>query len=258
MKSGSAKDSVDSSSPPSLKTEVASEHGPIYRQLAERLSRDIIEGRLRPGERLPTEAEFGELYGVSRITIRQALALLAHEGLVERFPGKGSFVTERSKGKAWEMRSISDLVQLGSEVQTEIISWGLVKPTLEAGIFLKTSEPVYRLRAVRSQEGLPVLYAENYLKPNLGIRLSREDLRSHTLVDLLLNHLAIDVGEASEEIEAGLADEALANRLAIEPGKPVLIQHIDLFDKDGTPLQTGTGWWRSDRFTRKYVLRQRS
>ncbi len=88
MKSGSAKDSVDSSSPPSLKTEVASEHGPIYRQLAERLSRDIIEGRLRPGERLPTEAEFGELYGVSRITIRQALALLAHEGLVERFPAR--------------------------------------------------------------------------------------------------------------------------------------------------------------------------
>lgn len=233
-------------------------HGPIYRQLAERLSRDIIDGRLRPGERLPTEAEFGELYGVSRITIRQALGLLAHEGLVERFPGKGSFVTERSKGKAWEMRSISDLVQLGSEVQTEIISWGLVKPTLEAGIFLKTSEPVYRLRAVRSQEGLPVLYAENYLQPSLGARLSRDDLRSHTLVDLLLNHLAIDVGEASEEIEAGLADEALANRLAIEPGKPVLIQRIDLLDKDGTPLQTGTGWWRSDRFTRKYVLRQRS
>lgn len=229
--------------------------GPLYRRLAERLSRDIAEGRLQQGQRLPTEAEFGELHGVSRITVRQALALMASDGLVERFAGKGSFVAERAKSKAWEMRSIGDLVQLGSKVETQIVSWGLVKPTLEVGLFLGTSEPVYRLRAIRSQGDVPVLYAENYLQAALGARLSRDDLKSHTLVDLLTNQLSIAVEQATEEIEAGLADDMLAKRLAIAPGQPVLIQRLDLFGGDGLPLQRGTGWWRSDRFKRKYVLR---
>ncbi|HEX5325898.1 MAG TPA: GntR family transcriptional regulator, partial [Acetobacteraceae bacterium] len=68
---------------------------PLYRQLTELLRGQIVSGALADGARLPSEAQLGERYGVSRITIRQALADLERQGLLERTPGRGTFVRRR-------------------------------------------------------------------------------------------------------------------------------------------------------------------
>lgn len=66
--------------------------GPLYVQLREALRAEIERRELAPGDRLPTEAELEERYGVSRSTIRQAVGDLEAEGLVRRVQGKGTFV----------------------------------------------------------------------------------------------------------------------------------------------------------------------
>lgn len=233
----------------------ASEAGaPLYQQLADNLRQRIAAGEFRPGERLPTEAELGVQFGLSRITVRQALSVLTRHGLIERFPSRGSFVTERGSAGSWELRSINDLVQLGKETKTEVISWRLVAPPPEMAELLETRDPVYRLRAVRSQGSVPLYYVENYVQRAIGERICVADLRTHTMVELLRNKLSVPIRHANEEIGVSYASAAMARHLWIDPGQPVIVQRIDLFDKDGLPLQSGSGWWRSERFKRRFVL----
>jgi GntR family transcriptional regulator len=80
------------------------------------------------------------------------------------------------------------------------------------------------------------------------------DISRRTMVDLLRNKLLVAVESATEEIEAGTASPSMAKHLLIEPGAPVLVQTIGLYDRDGNPLQIGRGWWRSDMFKRRYTL----
>lgn len=228
--------------------------GPLYMQLAENLRRRIAAKELVPGERLPTEAELGAQFGMSRITVRQAMAMLTRKGLIERFPSRGSFVTDRGGSGSWELRSISDLVQIGKETKTEVISWRIVTPPAEMIEFFGSGDSVYRLRAVRTQGAVPLYYVENHLRRAVGERIHMDDLRIHTMVELLHNKLSVPIGHANEEIAVGHANAAMAKHLWIDPGQPVIVQRIDLFDRDGAPIQSGSGWWRSERFKRKFVL----
>ncbi len=68
-----------------------------YIRIYEKIKSDIIEGKFQVGEKLPPEIELQKEYGVSRITIKKAMDKLSEESLVERFPGKGTFVTNRKK-----------------------------------------------------------------------------------------------------------------------------------------------------------------
>lgn len=70
--------------------------GTLYAQLYSTLLAQIRAGEYRSGERLPTEAELGEIYGVSRMTVRRALDELRRGGFVERKPALGTFVAEPS------------------------------------------------------------------------------------------------------------------------------------------------------------------
>ena len=82
---------------------------PLYQQLKERLRAEIARGAYTPGDQLPAEPELIRLYGVSRITVRQALSGLEVEGLIVRRHGKGTFVAER--------RIAHDLVRLTDFVE---------------------------------------------------------------------------------------------------------------------------------------------
>ena len=79
---------------------------PLYRQLKGILKEAIRRGRFRPGERLPTEMELCEAFGVSRITVRQALNELANEGFLYRQQGSGTFVSEKIPSKTKVLRVI--------------------------------------------------------------------------------------------------------------------------------------------------------
>jgi GntR family transcriptional regulator, N-acetylglucosamine utilization regulator len=64
----------------------------LYQQLYEILHEQILLGRVKPGDQLPTENELIEQYQVSRITVRRVLNMLVQDGLIYRQAGRGSFV----------------------------------------------------------------------------------------------------------------------------------------------------------------------
>jgi DNA-binding GntR family transcriptional regulator len=68
--------------------------GSIYEQLAARLRADILTGRLQPGQRLPSERDLEQTYGIARLTVRRAIAVLRAEGLVVARHGHGVLVRD--------------------------------------------------------------------------------------------------------------------------------------------------------------------
>jgi len=71
---------------------------PLYQQIYDKLIEEIKAGKLKPGDRLPSENELSLRFGVSRITTKRALEMLDEEGLAQRVPGKGTFLLEREAG----------------------------------------------------------------------------------------------------------------------------------------------------------------
>jgi len=227
---------------------------PLYERLANLLLKDITEGRLKPGDRLPTEAELSVLHGVSRVPVRHALDLLRQEGLIERFPSRGTFVTEASASK-WQLGSVDDLARLGAQTEIHILDWRETPvPKAVSAFFGESCESVFRLRATRARAGLTVFYMQAYVAPALGRALARHDLDKTTQIDLFEKALGVRVERALEEIYADAANAAHAQRLGVAVGAPVLGQEVKLLGSRDTPLQISFGVWRADAFRRCYNL----
>ncbi len=225
---------------------------PLYQQLVDNVCAEVAEGRLKPGDRLPTEVEFSRLSGVSRITVRQALDILRQRGLVERFPGRGSFVSMRAH-TAWKIESVDDLIHLAGDIRTTYLEWALAPPPDEVATFLG-AQRAWRMRGVRSRGGILVHYIEVWVPVDLGDRLTRDDFAHGTVIALIEKKLGLTVRHALEQVSAGTADARLARRLRVRRGAPVLVQDIKFVGPGRRPLEWLRVWWRADRFRRHNEL----
>jgi GntR family transcriptional regulator len=226
----------------------------LYVQLAERFLRDIAGGRLRAGDKLPTEDELIRRHGVSRITVRQALDVLRQRGLVERFPRRGSFVSAPRAMSVWTISSIEDVIHAGAEVDKRVLDWRVVKAGKGIGGPWRPGQELYRLRSLRSRDGAPLHYIEVYVPAAIGQRLRAADLQRATLVELIEHKLGIPVVGGEEEIGAAVADEALARRLKVAVGSPVLVLDMVFVGVDGQPVESSRAWYPADKFRRKNRL----
>jgi len=68
----------------------------LYEQIVEQIETSVVNGTLKPGDQLPAERELAERFGVSRTAVREAIKALREKGLVEAFPGRGTFITNES------------------------------------------------------------------------------------------------------------------------------------------------------------------
>jgi GntR family transcriptional regulator len=230
---------------------------PLYSRLANALLTEISKGQLRRGDRLPTEDELIEVHGVSRITVRQALEVLRQRGLIERIPGRGSFVSRPPEATAWTIESVEDVLQIvGAETDLKVLEWKSVRTTPAVERRLGVSgERVYVLRGLRSRRGgLPLCYTETYTPLKIGRQIRGENLVTSTVLEVIEGKLGLQVQDGTEEISSGVADRVLARRLGVPAGSPVLILELTFFDLDKRPLEYAKAWYRADQFTRRNKL----
>jgi len=83
----------------------------LYEQIVEQIEESILAGRLKPGDQLPAERELAEQFGVSRTAVREAVKALREKGLVEAYPGRGTFVTNVTSQTVRE--SLERLARIG-------------------------------------------------------------------------------------------------------------------------------------------------
>jgi GntR family transcriptional regulator len=236
---------------------------PFYFQLKQLITDEIRGERWLPGERIPSEHSLCDHFGVSRTTVRQALAELESEGLLHKEKGRGAFVAE-PRSSSWFLQSshgFHDEATRAGRVVTSSVLRREVEPLPEwAGRLLElpAGSPGVTLERLRSVDGELVMYVESHLLGDLAEVVLETELEDGSLYGALAEH-GVEVTGGRRVVEATTARAELARLLEIEPGAAVLQVQAVSWDADLRPFECYRAWHRSDRTTIEVqVLGQRA
>ncbi|MCA8280196.1 GntR family transcriptional regulator [Burkholderia cepacia] len=230
---------------------------PLYVQIKDTLRARILDGTYAPHSRMPSEHELCAAFGVSRITVRQALGDLQKEGLLFKLHGKGTFV---SKPKAFQnVTSLQGFAEAMSSMGYEIVNQVRSVRTVKADRHLATKlnvpegAPLVEIHRVRLLNREPVSLEQTWVPEALGKRLASADLATRDIFLVLENDCGIPLGHADVSIDAILADDEIVDALQVEESSPVLRIERLTHDASGAPIDYEYLYFRGDAF--QYRLR---
>ncbi|MCU1290814.1 MAG: hypothetical protein JWN60_3043 [Acidobacteria bacterium] len=231
---------------------------PLHTQITEALRLQIQQDELKAGENFPSERELAERYGVSRMTVRQALQRLRQEGLIYYERGVGTFVANRKidvhtrnlNGFSEEMASLgltpsSRVLQLKRERADESIVQDLD---------LENDAEVFRLERLRLADDEPMAFETTYLPAELCPELDQVDLTVNSLYQVLVENYNLQMHHAAEYLEAAAASAFAAKQLGIKTGSPVLVVHRVVFTESNQPIESAHTIYRADRYRATFYL----
>lgn len=224
---------------------------PLYQQVFLVLREAILTGRHAPGEPMPSEAELGQAYGVSRVTLRRALALLAGADLIERRQGSGTFVRRPPVGAAAVdgSRIVGDIDDLATRTRVRIAEFRYASPSPRVSAAFGHAGHAVMQHAVRvrSLGRVAVAQIETWVPEEIGRRFAEHDLERASMLELLARAGA-GIAGGEQIVAATLADPVVADRLAIQIGAP-LLEIVRLGrDRTGRLVQYARILARPDRF----------
>lgn len=213
---------------------------PLHRQVFLVVRDQILQGKYRPGDALPTEDELCEQFGVSRITVRRAIGDLVNLGVLARRHAQGTFV-QAHPSLARTIPSLSfieGLKKSAVETTVQVLDIGWSVPPYEVGQLLHMAEGeralgVHRLRSVGKE---PVLLSDSWVIERHSAGITRAALRKHALYDLLLGN-GVVFGRMIQEITASAATPQAAQLMQVEVGAPLLRLMRVMHDIDDQPVQ---------------------
>ncbi len=219
----------------------------LYLLLKER----IVSGALAPGEQLPGEPALASAHGLSRITVRRALAGLANDGLVQRKPGAGTFVAG-GKGAQPVTGDLTDmlahLAAMGRDTEVRLLSFahGEPPPAVAEALGLAAGERTQQALRVRSHEGKPFSLLSTHVPERIGAAFGAEELARTPLLTLL-EQSGVVADRAVQTITATLAAPEAAAALEVEIGAPLLSLTRVVFDREGRGVEHLSALYRPDR-----------
>ncbi|HHV65798.1 MAG TPA: GntR family transcriptional regulator [Peptococcaceae bacterium] len=231
---------------------------PLYLQLKELIAKQIKEGILRPGEKLSSERELCERYGVSRITVRQALNDLDKEGLIYRTHGKGTFVAQPKVEQ--ELFTITpfqnSLLKKGFKPRTKLLEYQVIPNSyrISKTLNIPLVEQIVQLKLLGLDEETPMAYYNSYFPLDLGLKMQKlaeqasSEGESFTALDLYKKIPELKLGTISQTIEASIADSYIANILAIKKGSPIFIVESIIYTDKDEPIEMKTAVYRGDKY----------
>lgn len=230
---------------------------PLHVQLAQQLEAAIQSGDLPVGSRLSNEVDLAEAYGLSRPTVRQAIARLVDQGLLVRKRGVGTQVVGNSGQvrRSLELTSLyDDLAAAHRKPQTEVLRLGLAAASADVAAALQ-GEPgdrVLRLERLRSADGEPLALMRNWLPPGM-LDTDPETLAERGLYELLRAE-GVRLKVAHQTISAQPATVEQARLLSEEPGVPLLATTRITYDDHGRAVEYGSHLFRASRYAFEHTL----
>lgn len=231
---------------------------PLYIQLRDGLAAGIASGQYQPHDRLPSERELCEAYAVSRMTVRQAIAQLMHDGLVYARAGKGTFVNEPKINQ--ELRSLTgfsqDVQARGGVPSSRVLEAQLLPatPQLAARLRQPVGTELVQLSRVRLSNAMPLALETAYLVHELCPQLLRYDFAVESLYHVLESDYGLRLVRAEQTMEASLANATELELLELFPPAAVLrLERLTYTDQD-IPVEYVLSAYRGDRYKFRTAL----
>lgn len=231
---------------------------PLYAQIKKIIKERIEKNIYAPGEIIPSEAKFQEEFGVSRITVRQAICQLEKEGLVERTRGKGTRVVYKNK-------IIEDLMRVQT-FTNEMEKRGITPGTRYGHIIFdyvdndiakifsrKPDEKFFQLFRVRTGNDVPLVYSISYFLENQELPLDDKYYQENLYT--LLEDFHVNVPIRTEEYFYAMnASKEVAEKLDMEKGEAVLVRRRIFYDISDRVVSYMIAYYPGDRYQYKVKL----
>jgi GntR family transcriptional regulator len=231
---------------------------PLYQQLKDRLVRRIADGTWRPGDQIPTEAELCRLFGVSRMTVKQAVAELVREGVLYRRQGKGTFVAGPRIQQRLALTSFTeDMRRRGFEPSSRVLALGVVPASRQLAEILRVpvESPVWRLERLRLADGQAVALQTAHLPASLCPVVDAQAVAEGSLYRYLEERYDLRPARAVETYTAVVAREPRCRQLlGVDAGAPLLHVERVTFLRDGRPMESVQSFLRGDRYSLRVEL----
>jgi GntR family phosphonate transport system transcriptional regulator len=223
----------------------------LWRQIAERLSRDLLSGVLKPGDRLPTELDLASRYAVNRHTVRRAVAALADQGYLRVEQGRGTFVAEHMLDYVLGRRTRfhANLQAQGREPGGRVFGARVERAdaTVARELNLKAGTRVLVVEHVGEADGVPITYATHYF-PAERFRGLAELYSQTTSLTAALRELGVpDYTRKVTRLSARLPSEIEARQLGQAAVRPLLQAEAVNVDPEGRPFQYSITRFAGDR-----------
>jgi GntR family histidine utilization transcriptional repressor len=197
---------------------------PLYQQIKDNILTRIRENEWHSGQQIPSENELVEILGVSRMTVHRALRELTQEGVLQRVHGRGTYVAERRRHASLiTLQDIADEVRSANRRYTmDVLSLTVVRLSTKIArqMQLAKDTEVYRLRAVHSQDNVPIQFEDRYVNPALCPEFLSVDFTRTTATRYLMDLFEPD--EIEHIVRARIPSCREAESLCIEPDEPCL------------------------------------
>jgi GntR family transcriptional regulator len=224
----------------------------VHGQIEDWLAGQIVAGTLSPGDRLPAEKDLAAWFGVSRMTLRHALAELARRGLVTRTAGRGGGTFVAAPKLEQDLTTLAgfseQLRRHGMVAGARVLSARSrpAGPAAAAALRLGEDDPVYEVRRVRLGDGRPIAL-ERSLFPAARFPGMLEFRLDGSLYELLEVKYGLRPHRARESLEPVTAGVREAEALDVLEGAPLMQVERTAYARSGEPLEFARDLFRGDR-----------
>lgn len=232
--------------------------GPRYQQLHRYIGAAIQSGEIAPEEPLPPERDMAERAGISRVTVRKAIAQLVADGLVEQRQGAGSFVRGNTPRLQQSLSSLISFTEnmsaRGTKSSSIVLGSGLFIPsqTEMLSLGLSANQRVSRVNRLRSAGDVPMALEQSSLPDDI---LPNPNLVSTSLY-AVLRKTGLAPTRAIQRVTAINVADKEADLLQLPAGTAVLKIERTAFLATGRPIEFTSGLYRSDIYDFVSELRQ--
>ena len=230
---------------------------PLYMVVYEELKKKIADSTYPVGSYFPSETELQEIYKVSRITVRRALADLEHDGYIKKIKGKGAVILPKKKySDLYELTGFAEDAQRNGDEPTSII---LKCETQTASIMvaaflqIEPNEDVYYLKRLRLLNGRISGIFETYITKRLGFTIDTEKFGATTSLYDFYESCGVHIDTATETIEAIMTTPQIRKDMFLDKDEPIFYRERITYNDLNIPIEYSKNYYKGNGY--KYVVR---
>jgi len=224
---------------------------PLYVQLKQIITEDIARGKYKTGAQVPPESELCSRYGVSRITVRRAIADLVKEGILHRQQGKGTFVREHKiKRELFEVGSFSEHTTASGKTPSSQILSNTVVPADEemAKVFRQPAgSPMLRLHRLLFIDQEPFIIETSFYPLRLLPDLEKHIGEYHSTYSTLKQRYGVSMTRFEKRLEVVYATPYEAELFMCDNGTPLFLLEKLTYDQQGRPIHLSKSLMQTSR-----------
>jgi len=231
---------------------------PLHRLIYNDLLGKIEDGTYSVNEKLPSEPELQEMYGVSRITVRRAMDDLQKDGYAKKQRGIGTVVCKPSK--KFNLHNLSsfseDLEAYGEKSSSILVKFDQVVPDsyISKKLDMQDNEKAYLIERLRLSGDIIIGLHVAYIKMSDKFKLFQEDFTPEASLYKLLKQQGVKLHHATETLEARMPDAELQKKLKISKMQPIFYEERTTYDLNENPVEYVKIYYRSDMYQYNVVL----